>query len=157
MSYKNYEKAIELARKCNGYFIGKGKSNSIICEAQDVLNIKFSKQFYNYLSKFGFLEFYGHEFYGIIKDDFSGVPEGSIVEYSLTDRKAYNLPKEWIPIYNFDDGYMAYLDHGHLSEDEEPRVIMALHTGKTYQVVETIAEDLGDFLLQQVENQLANQ
>lgn len=157
MSYSNYEKAIELAEKCDGYFVGEGKSISIITEAQRLLDIKFSKQLYNYLNKLGFLEFYGHEFFGIIKDDFSGIPEGCIVEYSIVDRKAYNLPKEWLPIYNFDDGYMGYLDHGNLNGEGEPRVIMAIFTGKEYEIVEIISEDFGDFLLQKVENQLSNQ
>jgi SMI1 / KNR4 family. len=157
MSYSNYEKALTLAKSCNGYFIGEGKSISIINEAQNLLDIKFSKQLRNYLGTVGFIEFDGHEFYGIVKDDFSSIPEGNIVEYALFDRKKYNLPKEWIPIYNFDDGYMAYLDYSYLNDEGEPRVIMTTNTGKNYKVLEVIAEDLGDFLLQMIEDQLANQ
>lgn len=95
--------------------------------------------------------------YGIYPDVFNGVYGDNAVIAPLQDRKKYNLPKEWLPIYDFDDGYMGYLDYGNLNSEGEPRVIMAIYTGKNYEVVEVIAEDFGDFLLQQVKYQLANQ
>ena len=58
-----------------------------------------------------------------------------------------------IPIYNFDDGNMAYLDYSYLNEQKEPRVIMAFYNGKEYEIVETLAEDFGDFVLQLVQEQ----
>lgn len=157
MSYINYKKAINLAKKCNDYYAGKGKPDKVIAEAEKLLNIKFSKQLINYLSSFGFLEFYGHEFYGIIKDDFSGLPEGNIVECTLYDREFSMLPEKWLPIFNFNDGYMGYLDYENLSSEGEPRVIMAIFNGKRYAAIDMIAEDFGDFLLQKVENQLNQQ
>ena len=157
MSYKNFEKAIELAKKCDGYSNGGGKSFDIVSKAENLLDIKFSKQNFRYFNKLGFIEFYGNEIYGIVKDDFSGTYAGCAIEATLTDREEYNLPKEWLTIYFFDDGYMGYLDYGHLNEDGEPPVIMAIYDGEKYVVTEKIAEDLGNFLLQLVEEQLARQ
>jgi len=157
MSYNNYEKALELAKKCEGYLVGNGQPNDVIKKGQQLLGLDFSRQHYDYLNKLGFLDFFGHEFYGIPKGDFSGTPEGCMIECALVDRKAWNLPKEWVPVFNFDDGYMGYLDYGYLNEEGEPRVIMAIYTGQKYEIVEVIAEDFGDFLLQQVEEHLLTQ
>jgi hypothetical protein len=52
---------------------------------------------------------------------------------------------------------MAYLDYENLNPEGEPRVIMAIYTGKQYEVAETLADDLGDFMLGLVEKQLACQ
>ena len=71
----------------------------------------------------------------------------------MNDREEYNLPKEWIPIYNFGDGNMAYLDYSFLNIEKEPRVIMAFYNEEKYEIVETLAEDFGDFILQLVQAQ----
>lgn len=148
--------AIELAKKCKYYTVMDGKSEVDIAKSESLLGIKFSKQSLEFYKKLGYLSFFGNEIFGIDPND-TDILEGNSVAYALNDRERYQLPKEWIPIYNFDDGYMAYLDYDHLNEDKEPRVIMAIYTGKQYEVVEVVAEDFGDFLLQQVEQQLANQ
>ena len=50
---------------------------------------------------------------------------------------------------------MAYLDYS-LNMEKEPSVIMAFYNGDKYEINETLAEDLGDFLLQLVQEQLEN-
>ena len=157
MSYQNFERALDLAKQCEGYDIGGGKSDEAISAASKLLSITFSKQNYKYFRELGYLEFFGVEIFGIVIDDFSGVPETNCVETALADRRDYNLPKEWLPIYFFDDGYYGYLDYGQLNKDGEPPVIMAIFDGKKYVVIKKVAEDLGDFLLQLVEEQLAEQ
>ena len=157
MSYSNYEKALELAKQCKSYRIGTGKSNIIIQKAEDLFGFKFSKQNYIYFEDLGYLDFFGNEIYGITKDNFSGDPCGNCIETALVDRKEYNLPKEWLPIYFYDDGYMCYLDYSQLNEDGEPPVIMAIYNGEKYVVVERVAEDFGDFLLELVEERLKRQ
>ena len=104
--------------------------------------------------KYGFLSFGGNEIYGVDPEDDSGVLEGNSVAYALNDREENNLPKEWIPIYNFDDGNMAYLDYSSLNEEKEPSVIMAFHNEEKYEIVEKLAEDFGDFVLQLVQEQV---
>ncbi|MDH6366901.1 MULTISPECIES: SMI1/KNR4 family protein [unclassified Breznakia] len=157
MSYKNFKKAIELAKKCDGYLTGTGIPENVIKDAECKLNVQFSKQLTLYLTKNGFIEYDGCEIYGIIKTDFSAIPEGSIVESCMYYRKKNNLPRNWLPIYNYNDGYMAFLDYGDLNEEQEPKVIMGIYTGEQYEKTNNLAEDFGDFILSLVEEQLANQ
>ena len=137
--------------------LGIRTAEAVIKKAEKLFGYKFSPQTHEYFSRLGFLEFFGHEFYGIIKDDFSGTYVGCSIVATLADRKEYNLPKEWLVIYFFDDGYMGYLDYSQLNDEGEPLVIMAIYDGKKYVVVERIAEDLGDFILELVKQQLDNQ
>ena len=158
MSYTNYEKALERAKGCEYYKIGNGQPQETIDKAENLFGFKFSKQNYDYFKNLGYLGFFGLELYGIYDDNFfSGIPADSCIETALVDRKETNLPKEWLPIYFFDDGYMGYLDYSQLNEDSEPPVIMAIYNGEKYVVVERVAEDFGDFLLELVEQQLKYQ
>ena len=148
MSYQNFVKAMELAPKCKFYTTVGGKTESEIRKSEQILNIKFSNQSREFYEKYGYLSFYGNEIFGIDPDDESGILEGNSVAYAINDREEYNLPNEWIPIYNFEDGNMAYLDYSCLNAEKEPRVIMAFYNGVEYEVTRTLAEDLGDFILQ---------
>lgn len=154
MSYANYIKAMKLAPMCKFYTTEGGKSEEIILQSEKKLGINFSKQCRDYYSKYGYLSFYGNEIFGIDPDDNSGVLEGNSIAYAINDRNEYNLPFYWIPIYNYDDGNMAYLDYSALNEEKEPRVIVAYYDENKYKIVEVIAEDFGDFLLQLVQEQL---
>ena len=68
----------------------------------------------------------------------------------MSERTDYGLPSYLLPIYNFDDGCMAYLDHSSLNESGEPRVVMMEYTGSGYELVEVLNEDFGDFVLLRV-------
>ena len=157
MSYQNFEKAITLAQQCEGYWDGGGKSIEVVDRAEELMGFKFSRQNYQYFNQYGFIEFFGNEIYGIIKDDFSGTHVGCSIEATLKDRKEYNLPSKWLILYFFDDGYYGYLDYSQLNEEGEPPVIMAIYNGKEFVMVKKVAEDLGDFLLELVQKQLARQ
>ena len=158
MSFTNFQQAIELATKCNYYtIIQGGKSSEDIIKAEKLLDIKFSKQNVEFYRKLGYLSFYGTEIFGIEPDDNSEILEGNSVAYALNDRKEYGLPQEWLPIYNYNDGNMAYLNYGILNEDGEPEVIIAIYTGNGYEIAEKVANDFGDFLLQLVQQQLDSQ
>lgn len=154
MSYQNYKEAIELAPKCKYYTTVGGKSLEEIIKSEEMLGIKFSKQCREFYEQYGYLSFFGNEIFGIAPDDDSGELEGNSVAYALNDREENGLPVDWIPVYNFDDGYMAYLDYSSLNDEGEPRVIVAGYNGSEYQVEETIAEDFGEFILQLVKQQL---
>jgi len=157
MSYINYENSIELAKQCKFYRTVGGEPDEVIAKSEVLLNIKFSVQNHKFYVNLGYLSFYGHEIYGIDPNDLFGTLEGNSVAYALHDRKECNLPKKWLPIYFFDDGYMGYLDYDNLNEEGEPPVIKAIYDGKKYINIEKITEDLGDFILQLVEEQLARQ
>ncbi len=154
MSYTNFVKAMELAPRCKFYTTAGGKTEAEIEKSEALLSVSFSSQCKEFYEKYGYLSFFGNEIFGIDPDDDSGILEGNSVAYALNDREEYNLPKEWIPIYNFDDGNMAYLDYSSLNLEKEPRVIMAFYNGNKYEIVKTLAEDMGDFILQLVEEQI---
>ncbi|WP_088840939.1 SMI1/KNR4 family protein [Listeria sp. ILCC797] len=154
MSYQNFEKAMSLAPKCKFYTTVGGKSQEEILRSEEMLGIKFSKQCLEFYEKFGYLSFFGTEIFGIDPEDDSGILEGNSVAYTLNDREEYNLPFNWIPVYNYEDGNMAYLDFSNKNAEGEPRIIMCMYTGKEYEIMEVIAEDFGDFLLSLVEQQL---
>ena len=135
MSYQNFVKAMDLAPKCKFYTTVGGKSKEEIEKSEQMLDVKFSNQCREFYEKYGYLSFYGNEIFGIEPDDDSGILEGNSVAYALNDRAEYNLPSKWIPIYNFEDGSMAYLDYSSINSEGEPR-------------------DLGDFVLQLVQEQL---
>lgn len=156
MSYFDFEKAMNLAPKCKFYTIAGGKTDDEIKKSEKLLSLNFSKQCKEFYKKYGYLSFFGNEIFGIDPDDDSGILEGNSVAYALNDREEYNLPVCWLPIYNYEDGNMAYLDYSSLNEEEEPSVIMAFYNGVKYEKVEIVAEDFGSFVLQLVEEQLNN-
>lgn len=154
MSYQNFVKAMELAPKCRFYTTVGGKTEEEIKKAEQMLKVKFSNQCKEFYEKYGYLSFFGNEIFGIDPDDESGILEGNSVAYAIRAREEFNLSDKWISIYNFEDGNMAYLDYSSLNSENEPRVIMAFYNGVEYEVVETVAEDLGSFILQLVQEQL---
>ncbi|MDR2022012.1 MAG: SMI1/KNR4 family protein [Hungatella sp.] len=156
MSYSNFQKATELAKKCQYYKTAGQQTEELISKVENVYGFKISSQHYEYYIKYGYIMFFGTEFFGIYKDVFDGIYASNAVIATL-DREQFNLPKEWIPLFDYDDGYIAYLDYAHLNSDNEPRVILAIYTGKEYEVTDVIADDLGDFLLELVQEQLEAQ
>lgn len=154
MSYKSFVKAMKMAPKCRYYTTAGGKTEEEIGKAEDMLQIKFSRQAREFYKKYGYLSFYGNEIYGIEPNDTSGILEGNSVAYALEERKINGLPEEWIPIYNYEDGNMAYLDYSSLNKENEPNVIMAYYDGKNYNVVKVVAEDFGSFILALILDQI---
>ena len=157
MSWQNFINAIELAKQCEFYTIKGERSGEIVAKAEELFGHKFSSQNYEFLKNLGYLSFVGNEFYGMLTDDFSGTYFGNCIEATLQDRMELNLPLQWLTIYDFDDGYMGYLDYSQLDEHGEPSVIMAIHNGMEYVKIEKVAEDFGDFLLTLVNEQLVIQ
>ena len=157
MSYNNFQKAVELATQCKYYKVAGQQTDDLIEKVAKVYGFKLSVQHHEFFKEYGYMMFFGTEIYGIYKEVFEGIYAGNAVIATLQDREEYNLPKEWIPVYDYDDGYKAYLDYAHLNSENEPRVVLGVFTGKEYETTEIIAEDLGDFLLEIVEQQLEEQ
>lgn len=151
MSYTNYLNAMEKAKECEFYTTDGGLDEDIIKRSQEMLGITFSKQCREFYSTYGYLSFEGNEIFGIDPDDDSGELEGNSVAYALNDREELGLPEKWLPIYSFDDGEMAYLDYSTLNEENEPRVIMGIYNGDTFEIEEVLAEDFGDFVMKLIE------
>lgn len=152
MSYQNYINALEKVQKCEYYTTMSGISDLMIKKAEEMLELEFSRQLTDFYKRYNYMSFAGNEIFGIDPDDDSGILEGNSVLYALNDRKEYNLSPQWVPIYTYGDGMMAYLDYSDINNSGEPRVVMAYYDGSKYVVEEVIAEDFGDFLLELVDN-----
>ena len=99
MSYQNFVNALELATKCKYYTVRGERSNEVVAKAEILFNHKFSKQNNEYFKRLGYLSFYGHEIFGICKDDFSGEHAGCAIEATLHDRQELNLPPKWLTLF----------------------------------------------------------
>lgn len=157
MSYQNFQKAMRLAPQCEYYKAAGQQTDDLIEKIEKAYGFKLSQQHREYYKEYGYIMFFGTEIYGIYKEVFEGIYAGNAVIATLQDREEYNLPEEWIPVFDYDDGYKAYLDYTHLNLEQEPRVVLGIFTGKEYEITEIISEDLGDFLLELVEQQLEEQ
>lgn len=151
MSYSNFEKAMMLTAQCKNYKSAGPQSEELLRKVETAYGFKLSRQHREYLKKYGYILFYGTELYGIYDNAFKGIYAGNAIVATLQDRKKNKLPKDWIPIYDYDDGYVAYLDYTQLNEEEEPQIIVAVYTGDEYKLIEVIATDLGDFILSLVQ------
>ncbi|MGN1480327.1 SMI1/KNR4 family protein [Porcipelethomonas sp.] len=156
MSLKVYEKAIKKIKKCDEFDCGTPHSEKVIEKAESLLNIAFSTQIKNYLSKFGYIEVFGVELYGIVDEDFSmdkNTYEGCMVEWTLDARAANNLNPDWVALKFEDDGEMVFLDFENTNEEGEPRVIAAIDEGNGYVFEDELAEDFGKYLIYLIEEE----
>ncbi|NLZ75725.1 MAG: SMI1/KNR4 family protein [Erysipelotrichia bacterium] len=146
MSYHDFKQALELAVNRKYFISGTGLTAEEMKKAEKILGLTFSPQLVEYYKKFNYISFYGCEIFGIDLDNLD-IFEGNTLTYALCERKEFGLPQEWLPIYNFEDGSLAFLDFGCLNNEKEPAVIRCLYNGERYQKIEDISEDFGSFLL----------
>lgn len=152
MSYANYKKAVEIMNKNKDkcHFIGE-RSDELIRKAEEVLGLKFSKIYKEFLITYGAGNYGAEEILGVIDEDFeeSSVPDG--IWYTLTEREEIDLPLNLVVIYEEGSGELFCLDFNCLNEEKEPVVISYVPgEDNVNQKYEKIADDFGDFLLQLV-------
>lgn len=152
MSYHDYKKAMELAKNCKFYTTLDGKRQDEIDAAERNLNIKFSKEIKDFYLEYGYLSFEGNEIFGIDPLDDSGILEGNSVTYALNEREQYGMPNEWLPFYNYGDGYIVCQNYSTNNEEGEPEIISVFFDGEKYAIDEKIANDFGEFVLRLIEN-----
>ncbi|MBP6874427.1 MAG: SMI1/KNR4 family protein, partial [Clostridia bacterium] len=130
MSYSNFLRAMDLAKKCQNFKTVGGKSDEDISKSETLLGVRFSRQCREYYSRYGYLSFFGSEIFGIFPD--SKISVGNSVAFALRHREKFHLPVSWIPIFDYDDGYVAYFDYSSLNDEGEPEVILATYDPKQY-------------------------
>lgn len=157
MSYKNYEETIIKAKQFDDYLDAGSMDSKMLEKIVLTLGFSLSKQNYDYWKNYGFITFSSVMLYGIGKNTFSGKPGYNAVNTMLVDQKEFNLPKLWVPIYGFGDENMAYFNYDDINSENEPAIISAHYNGEKYIISEKVSDDLGDFILKLVEEQLANQ
>lgn len=146
MSYENYKTAMKAAKSLRFYTTAGGRSEEAIRKSEEILGIKFSPQYREFNKDHGYLSFFGCEIFGADPENLE-IAEGNSIACALIERRDYGLPSYLLPIYNFNDGCMAYLDHTFLNDAGEPRVVMMEYTVTGYELVEVLEEDFGDFVL----------
>jgi hypothetical protein len=155
MSYENFKKSLELVKSLEDYIILGGVPEELILKVEKILNIKFSKQHYEYLLNIGCLHFLGHIISGLDKtEDFSSSNLGGSVLATLKHRgEDMGMPEEWVIIYNGEYFHTpVYLDYSQINEDgEPPAILMSYNDDDEPLVLEKLAEDLGDFILLLIE------
>ncbi|MBR1663363.1 MAG: SMI1/KNR4 family protein [Ruminococcus sp.] len=159
MSKTSFDRAIKLVKKCDDYCCGGKKPKKVVERAQQLLGFSLSQQETEYLTKFGYIEFFGVELYGIINEEFEddGEYEGCMVEWTLNERKTGSISDKWVALKFDDDGGMVFLDHSDINDNGEPKVILSEFDGQMYKKIEILADDLGEYLLELVEEQLDEQ
>lgn len=148
MSFQEYTWSCKIMEELPGYRCTGGKSYEEISKAEDTLLIHFSPQCREFYHEYGSVLFEGTEIFGIRDDPDNSVLEGNIVPYMLYDRKNYKMPTEWVPVYNYGDGTLAYFDYSQFNSEGEPPVIRAYHDSYHYHfvVLGTVAHDFGQLL-----------
>jgi hypothetical protein len=149
MSIVTYQKAKQMIQTNENIadFIG-GRTNELIKLAEEKLDLKFTGLYLDYLQRFGAGNFGAQEIYGIINDDFENSSVPDAIWYTLSERKAINLPNNLLIIYDTGSDELFCLDFNQLDEKKEPKVVSfvpGIELAK--QRYEIIAHDFGDFLL----------
>ncbi|WP_283696797.1 SMI1/KNR4 family protein [Clostridium perfringens] len=153
MSYKDYKKAVELIEKNKeGLYKSDGASIEAINLAEEMLDLKFSNLYREFLLSFGALSFNGEEIFGIVSSEdltIKGEPNG--IWLTLKERESSNLPNNLIVIYNTGYSELLCLDYNNVNKENEPRVVLFVPgVDLEYQTYEVISYDLGSFLLDRV-------
>ena len=152
MSFSGFEQACEAMVRVPGFETSGGIDEQSIQEAEAALGLKFSRQCRRFYNTYDYTTIDGYELFGIHGGAHAAILEGNCVAYALNDRQQYKLPHEWVPLLNFLDGTMAYIDYSKINDQNEPQVIRAFYAEDQYCVVEVLAEDLGGFLTRIVDS-----
>jgi hypothetical protein len=157
MSMKELQEAFDIIEQLNSKdFFSGPKEIELICSAEEALNLIFPPSYKVFLEKYGAGGVNGSEIYGLTKSSKKpfltpGVPDA--IWLTLDERKDDYLPKHFIIISDTGDGYWYCLDASQKNADGEyPVVIWGLHMPEKDK--EKVAEDFGEFLLEQTKNAL---
>ena len=158
MSNTEMERAMQLVRKCKAYREFKGVSIDRLLKAEKEFGQSFSSQTKHYFLKYGFIFYFGAEYYGLFEEDFD---EGAIghnaIKLMIHNRKKFDLPTHYLPIRFMDDYGDAYLDYSQLNEIGEPKVFLVQYQGRErgYAEIEKLADDLATFIASNAEDCLS--
>jgi hypothetical protein len=146
MSDKNLSNILELAKKQSFYFAKGQISNEILNLIEKKLELKLSPQHKLFYQKVGYLSFNGFEFYGVCNDTFTGKDDFCAIETTIRERKLNNLPMNWVIFSFLDDGAYAYIDYSRTNLMGEPKIIVAVFNGASYEFIKIICEDIMTFI-----------
>lgn len=146
-----YEQAAGLIRAnpARARFAGP-RPGHLVVAAEAVLGIRLPQVYRRFVLDFGAGNFGSAEFYGVIDDDFdnSCTPDG--VWFTRSEWVAGHLPRGVIVVGSTGDGDLYCLD---TREGKEPPVSI-WRPGPRASMIDTVARDFGEHLLERVRAQV---
>jgi antitoxin YobK len=135
-----------------GFFAGP-RDESLIQLAESALGFSLPPTYRAFVLRFGAGNFGAAEFYGVINDNFDSgkVPNG--ISLTIKNRQENRIPKELIVVGSTGDGdyYCLEITPG----KEAPLIIYQPGYAQDKQRREEVAEDFGQFLLEQVKSEMS--
>lgn len=131
------------------------RPEELILSAEKTLGLVFPPTYRAFLKALGCGDVAGEEFYGIIDADFenSGIPDA--VWFTLEERKTGGLASSYVVIGALGDGELLALDTKGAAEGKEgPVLLLPEGYSQPGAVIETLADDFGEFFLRTVKEAL---
>ena len=163
---ENLNKAFELFEKypAHGTFDSDiPKEEELIQKIEATLDLSFPPSYYQFLKKYGCVDFFGDEYYGIWKKDADGTSGSEVISMTLDYRKQYQLPKKYIIVGNSGYGPKDAIDTSKPDEHGECPVVMVdindedpVTKEKEWYEMEQMAPDFGTYLYNQSKAALQN-
>lgn len=125
---------------------GGEKSENLIRSGEEALGIPFPPTYKSFIKKYGWGGIKGDEWYGIMDLNFHEYSGPDCVRQTLSERKDWGLPHQFIVIGETGYGPSYVLDSSKPNAHGEYPVILYDSNG----YYEKIHEDFGDFLLEEV-------
>ena len=133
-------------------YIGGNRSRLLIEEAEGKLNYKFPPTYSLFLRKYGFGGIGTLEVNGITDSCLDKPGEINVVWFALEERRT-GMPENFIIISSTGFGPQYVLDSSQPDQYGEYPVLL-WHCGDPLNTTEKVAEDFGEFLLEQVQQAL---
>ena len=131
------------------------KSDNVIKEAEQVLDIKFPNTYKKFLQEYGFGGIGSFLISGIRENSIDKVISTGVVWKNIKNRKELNQPKHLIVLESVGEGTLYCLDTSQMNDEGEcPVVAWPLGGYEETPVLEIVAEDFGKFFLDLVEREI---
>jgi len=150
VSLQQLQSAFELLAQSDIADFHGAKSEELIRQAENALDLRFPPTYRAFVSRFGCGGLRGYEFYGLIDENFvnSGIPNA--VWLALRDRIDYGLPKSFIPICDTGLGGYYVIDVSQINADGDSPVIEFWPGAPDPIGKNCIAKDFGEFFCERV-------
>lgn len=153
MSMQDLEQAFKFIENINEKDLCGPRSEDLVQKAEKALAIKFPPTYRVFVKQYGCGEVLANEIYGLFDDNFINSSACNAVWLTLDERKT-GCPHSFIIIASTGFGPQYVLDSSQPDQDEEYPVLL-WHCGDPLNTTEKVAKDFGEFLLQQVQQALA--
>jgi cell wall assembly regulator SMI1 len=151
MSKSHLLLAFELIEKNKdkSHFADVPKTEKLICLAEKTINIKFPSTYRQFVQRYGCGSIKGFEVYGLTDESFDYYGSLDAIGLTLEERENGDIPVHFILIGDVGDGFYYCLDSSQPNEDGEYPVVIWGY-GVPEKNKEKVAEDFGEFLLNQL-------